>query len=68
MWWDAVECKWNAESFETRNLLAFRAIYPNGSNYVLSPQTLKNYSRTISGLKVEFISTRTLRETMAAVS
>lgn len=65
---DAVECKWNAESFETRNLLAFRAIYPNGSNYVLSPQTLKNYSRTISGLKVEFISTRTLRETMAAVS
>jgi predicted AAA+ superfamily ATPase len=65
---DAVECKWNAESFETRNLLAFRAIYPNGSNYVLSPQTLKNYSRTMSGLKIEFISTRTLRETMAAVS
>lgn len=64
---DAIECKWNAESFETRNLLAFRAIYPNGSNYVLSPQTLKNYSRTMSGLKVEFISTRTLRETMAAV-
>jgi uncharacterized protein len=62
---DAIECKWNADSFETRNLLAFRAIYPTGSNYVLSPQTTKDYSRTLSGLKVDFISPRTLRERLA---
>lgn len=62
---DAIECKWNADNFETRNLLAFRAIYPGGSNYVLSPQTTRDYTRTMSGLKVEFISSQTLRQRMA---
>jgi uncharacterized protein len=61
---DAIECKWNADQFEARNLSVFRAIYPEGRNYVLSPQTTADYSRSVAGHPVDFISTTTLRERM----
>jgi hypothetical protein len=33
---DAIECQWNVDAFETRNLAAFRGSYPEGRNYLVS--------------------------------
>jgi hypothetical protein len=63
---DAIECKWNADRFDARSLLAFRAIYRGGKNYVLSPQTTVDYTRRMSGMEIEFITTATLRQRVAA--
>lgn len=59
---DAIECKWNANQFESRNLAAFRSIYPSGKNYVMSPQTTTDYSRMVGGFKVDFVTSASLRE------
>ena len=58
----AIECKWNADQFESRNLAAFRSIYPQGNNYVMSPQTTTDYSRMVGGFKVDFVTSASLRE------
>ena len=34
---DAVECKWNADAFESDSLEAFRKMYPQGRNFLLTP-------------------------------
>jgi len=36
---DAIECKWNSDSWSVRNLAAFRKLHPQGVNVVVSPQT-----------------------------
>jgi len=58
---DAVECKWNPKSFETRGLAAFREQYPKGKNYVISPLQGPLYERVQDGLKVVFMSPGELR-------
>lgn len=35
---DAVECKWNSDSWSVRNLAAFRRLHRQGVNVVVSPQ------------------------------
>lgn len=35
---DVIECKWDPEAFEPRALRIFRAAYPHGRNYLISPQ------------------------------
>ncbi len=62
---DAIECKWRAEAFETRGLAAFRAQYPQGKNYVVSPLTGPAYERIESGLKVVFLTPGELRQGLA---
>lgn len=52
---DAVECKWNPDSFDSRSLAAFRADYPQGKNYVISPQVSKRHERKVKGLPIIFI-------------
>ncbi len=51
---DALECKWNADSFSPRALSAFRALHPGGRNYVVSPQVGPAYVRGARGLEVIF--------------
>lgn len=34
---DAIECKWNADAFSPKALIAFRKLHPEGRNFVLSP-------------------------------
>jgi predicted AAA+ superfamily ATPase len=51
---DAVECKWNARDFSVRNLAAFRALHPEGANFVISPQTDPPYHREIAGISIVF--------------
>lgn len=59
---DAIECKWNLKSFETRNLLAFRSYYPKGRNYVVSPQVAKQYVSKINDLEIIFTRVEDLRK------
>ncbi|MFN3739287.1 MAG: ATP-binding protein [Thermodesulfovibrionales bacterium] len=51
-----IECKWNAEEFEIRNLRAFRRVYPEGDNLVVAENIRRPYSKDYEGIKVRFIS------------
>jgi predicted AAA+ superfamily ATPase len=59
---DAIECKWQPQAFEARNLAAFRAQYPKGRNLVVSPLSASAYDRVVGGLKVSFVSPADLRQ------
>lgn len=51
---DAIECKWNADSFDPKNLKVFRALHPAGRNLVVASNVLKTYHREVGGLTVTF--------------
>ena len=51
---DAIECKWNPDRFDPANLRVFRALYPQGRNYVISPHVQESYTRNVTGLTVTF--------------
>lgn len=55
-----VECKWKVEQFETRNLRAFRNLYPEGPNWIVCQDVRRGYTRTCDRLKVEFVSLKEL--------
>jgi predicted AAA+ superfamily ATPase len=59
---DAIECKWQADAFEPRGLLAFREQYPKGENYVVSPLSGPAFERVQSGLEISFVSPGELRQ------
>lgn len=61
---DAFECKWSANAFETRGLEAFRALYPKGRNFVVSPEVTVRYERTVNGLLTEFMPPGQLRSAL----
>lgn len=52
----AVECKWNADRFDAKNLMIFRRHYPHGKNWVIANNVARPYTRTIDGHKVRFMS------------
>lgn len=52
---DAIECKIDPDSFDPGNLSSFRALYPKGSNYVVSPRVKTPYGRRYDGLPVKFL-------------
>jgi predicted AAA+ superfamily ATPase len=58
---DAIECKWSPEAFDPGNLATFRAIYPEGRNFVCCPNLAKSYARRFGELRVEFLSAGLLR-------
>ena len=49
---DAYECKWNPTAFEADALKVFRASYPKGKNYLLSPLTGPAYTKKVQGLEL----------------
>jgi hypothetical protein len=53
---DAIECKWQAASYSPKALAAFRALHPEGGNYVITPQVEPAYVRDFRGLLVVFCS------------
>ncbi len=59
---DAIECKWNPEAFEANALRTFREAYPEGRNFVLSPQVMTAYERRMGDLRVEFLPIADLRQ------
>ena len=52
----AIECKWSAEGFDARNVAAFRQLYPNGDNFVVSRNVRRAYRRTLAGCAIQFVS------------
>lgn len=52
----AIECKWSEKNFETRNLAIFRKKYPGGENWLISQDVDKKHTRSLQGIKVEFLN------------
>jgi predicted AAA+ superfamily ATPase len=61
---DAIECKWQADAFETRGLSAFRGLYPKGRNYLVSPLNGPGYERVQEGHRLVVVSPGELRRMM----
>ena len=59
---DAVECKINPDDFKPSNLAVFRSLYPEGRNFVLSPNVRTLYRRRYRELEVSFISIKGLEQ------
>lgn len=55
-----IECKWSAEGFSPRQLLAFRRQYPDGLNFVVANDVDRPYSREYKGNSVKFVNLQTL--------
>lgn len=49
---DVIECKWNPEQFDPASLKLFRALYPTGNNYIISPLSVPGYPKKISAMDV----------------
>lgn len=56
----AIECKWAAEGFSPRQLLAFRRQYPDGVNYVVAKDVDRSYTEAYNGVSVKFVNPNTL--------
>ena len=57
---DAVKCEINADRLDSASLQAFRRIYPDGTNYVVTPLDREPYGIRRGGLPVTVCSTRHL--------
>jgi len=53
---DAIECKWSADEFDPRNLLAFRRQYPKGRNWVVAKDVDCAYSQHHKGVDVRYVN------------
>jgi uncharacterized protein len=49
---DAIECKWNQEQFDPTSLKLFRALYPQGNNYLICPLSEPGYIKNIAGINI----------------
>lgn len=58
----AIECKWNVEEFEIKNLKIFRRLYPEGDNFVISRNLTRPYSRDYDGIEVRFLPLENLSD------
>jgi hypothetical protein len=49
---DAIECKWDPAAFDPTPLRMFRAFYPRGRNYLLTPSGVPAYMKEYGGIEV----------------
>ena len=61
---DALECKINPDHLNRSALSAFRALYPEGRNYVVSPTARRHYSTRERDLTVTVCDTPDLADVM----
>ncbi|MEO6594225.1 MAG: ATP-binding protein [Planctomycetota bacterium] len=61
----AIECKWRPQEFSTSGLAAFRASYPRGRNFVVSPIEGRSYTRSQDGIELTILGPEELRSTLA---
>ena len=52
----AIECKWKAETFDPRALLAFRRQYPEGENFVVAHDVDRAFRRNYNDIEIRFVS------------
>jgi len=50
-----VECKWSANNFDAKNVLAFSRRYPEAVFYVVSADVTRAYHRKYKGISVRFV-------------
>lgn len=55
---DTIECTIDLDRFNEKNLFAFRMIYPDGINWLVSPKVEKTYTKRFADMEVRFISTQ----------
>lgn len=51
---DAIECKWDASRFDTKNLQVFRSLYPEGKNTVVCSNVMEPFTRQMAGMDITF--------------
>jgi hypothetical protein len=59
---DAIECKINPDRLHPASLGIFRSLYPEGRNFVVSPNIKSAYQRRYGDLRVNFIPIQGLYE------
>ena len=52
----AIECKWSADAFQPRSLLAFRRRYAEGQNFVVAADVGRPFVRRYRGVEVRFVN------------
>ena len=52
----AIECKWSDSQVDPTGLKAFRKTYPEGHNYIVTPDIERTYIKHYGDLKTEFVS------------
>jgi predicted AAA+ superfamily ATPase len=52
---DAYECKWDPAAFDPAALKVFRASYPEGKNYLVSPGVGRAYVKKVAGMEIAVI-------------
>ncbi len=62
----AIECKWQAGSFDPSALLAFRRVYPQGRSFVVGADVERSYTHTYTDIQVDFVSVRDLVDRLGA--
>lgn len=62
---DAIECKWDAGSFDGTSLKAFRELYPKGKNYLVVPSE-PVYQKRFGTLEVKICPPSELQATIPA--
>ncbi len=58
---DAIECKWNADAFDSAGLALFRSYYPKGRNYLVTPSGAPGYPKGFGALEVQVCTPTDLR-------
>ena len=61
----AIECKWRADGFDSRNLRAFRKAYPAGQNLVVTSDTERSYVRRDGNVQYRFVGLAELVQRLA---
>ena len=56
----AIECKWSAKDFDSKNLSKFRHYYPNGESYVVANDINRKYTKKYGDYAVTFVSLKQL--------
>lgn len=56
----AIECKASTANFDSTALALFRALYPDGPNFVVAPELKRPFVEKHAGLRVEFVDLETL--------
>lgn len=59
---DAIEVKWSADALDPAALRAFRAGYPQGTNWLVTTQTTPPHDREVGGLVVRSVGLEAFRE------
>lgn len=62
-----IECKWSTSRVDQKHLAIFRTHYPEGENWLLTPDVDRPYVREEDGLKVELMGLETLAERLGKI-